>query len=126
MRVKDIMTKDLIYVDPDTKVLEAAKKLKKANIHAVLVMQNRKLAGIVVDRDLVLRVLAENLDPSKLTVKEMMTKDPITIDPETSVIDAGKLMKRHKISRLPVLDKDGTVVGIVSEIDFPTIISRLE
>lgn len=126
MRVKDIMTRDIIYVDPDTKVLEAAKKLKSADIHTVLVMQDRKLAGIVVDRDLVLRVLAEGLDPSKICVKEIMTRDPITIAPETNVIDAGKLMKKHKVSRLPVTGEGGIVAGIVSEIDFPTIISKLE
>jgi CBS domain-containing protein len=126
MRVKDIMTRNVIYVDPDTKVLEAAKKLKSANIHTVLVMQDKKLAGIVVDRDLVLRVLAEGRDPSKIRVMEIMTRDPITIAPETNVIDAGKLMKNHKVSRLPVIDKDGMVAGIVSEIDFPTIIGKLE
>lgn len=126
MRVKDVMTRDLIYVDPDTKVIEAAKKLKRANIHTVLVMQDRKLAGIVVDRDLVLRVLAEGRNPAKICVKEIMTGDPITIDPETNVIDAGKLMKKHKISRLPVVGEDDVVVGIVSEVDFPTIISKLE
>lgn len=126
MRVKDIMTRDLIYVDPDTRVLEAAKKLKQANIHTVLVMHNKKLAGIVVDRDLVLRVLAEGRDPGKISVREIMTRDPVTIDPETDVVDAGKLMKRHKVSRLPVIGRDGVVAGIVSEIDFPTIISKLE
>lgn len=126
MRIKDIMTRDVVYVNPDTMVIEAAKKLRSANIHTVLVMQDRKLAGIVVDRDLVLRVLAEGLDPSKICVREIMTRDPITIAPETNVIDAGKLMKKHKISRLPVIGEDGIVAGIVSEIDFPTIISRLE
>lgn len=126
MKVKDVMTRDVISVSPKTNVIEAAKKMKSANIHTVLVIQNRKLAGIVVDRDLVLRVLAEGKDPAKIHVDEIMTRGPITVEPETSVLDAGKLMKKHKISRLPVVDNNGVVVGIVSEADLPTIVSKRE
>jgi CBS domain-containing protein len=126
MRVKEIMTKELIYVKPDTSVVEAAKRMKSANIHAVLVVQEGKLVGIVVDRDLVLKVLAEGLDPAETRIREIMTKDPITVEPETDVIEAAKLMREHRVSRLPVVEQDGRVIGIVSEVDFPTIISKLE
>ena len=74
MKVKDVMTRDVISVSPKTKVIEAAKKMKSANIHTVLVIQDRKLAGIVVDRDLVLRVLAEGRNPAKVHVDEIMTR----------------------------------------------------
>ncbi len=126
MRVEEIMTRELVYVNPDTSVVEAAKRMKSANIHAVLVLQEGRLVGIVVDRDLVLKVLAEERNPNETMIKEIMTENPITVEPETDVIEAARLMKEHRVSRLPVVEQDGRVVGIVSEVDFPTIISKLE
>jgi CBS domain-containing protein len=126
MKVEEIMTRELICVEPQMSVVEAAKRMKSAGIHAVLVVEGERLVGIVVDRDLVLKVLAEERDPSRTEVREIMTPDPVTVEPGTDVIEAARLMRRHRVSRLPVVERSGRVAGIVSEVDFPTIISRIE
>ncbi len=120
------MTRELICVEPRMSVVEAAKRMKSADIHAVLVVEDGRLLGIVVDRDLVLKVLAEERDPGRTRVQEIMSPDPVTVDPDTDVIEAARLMRSHGVSRLPVVERDGRVAGIVSEVDLPSILSRLE
>jgi CBS domain-containing protein len=114
---RDIMTPKAIFVTSDATVADAAKKMAKEDIGAIPVCDGGKLRGIVTDRDLVVRVLCEGLDPASTTVADVceMT-EVVTIGADDPAEDAIRTMKDHAVRRLPVID--GTeLVGMVSQAD---------
>ena len=95
-------------------VLEGAKLMAEKNVAAIVVISDDgKLSGIVTERDLTQRVLAKGLDPVKTTIGDIMTKDPDTLSPGDSALDALELMSVRKYRHLPVVE-NGEVVGMVS------------
>ena len=111
MRISDVMTTDLITCESTASVTECASLMKKFNIGACLITQNNKLAGIMTDRDIVLRLVAENISPSESKCKDFMTQSPVTITPDTDIHLAASIMAEHQIRRLPVV-QDDKLVGI--------------
>ncbi|MGA2663387.1 MAG: CBS domain-containing protein [Nitrososphaerales archaeon] len=123
-KVRDVMTRRVIYaIAPDTTVVEAAKKMRETQTGCLVVVEGPRAVGIITERDLVHRVLAEGLPPAGLKVSRVMTKDPVTIGPEASVSDAALLMAEHKIRRLVVTEADD-VVGILTTTDFAKLLLR--
>ena len=110
------MTKNVITVTADTTVFEAAELMNSKGIGCLLVVQDQVPIGIVTERDFVRRIVAKNL-PHSVKVSEIMTKNLVTVDPDTSLKDAARLMSINKIRRLPVL-KQNKLVGIVVASDF--------
>jgi CBS domain-containing protein len=114
MKIKDIMSKDVQIVSPETLLHEVAKKMKNRDCGSILVGRNDRLMGVITDRDLALRCVAESRHPTQTTAEEVMTKRILycrdTDDSETVALD----MTRNKVRRLPVLDKDKRLVGIIS------------
>jgi len=127
--VKDIMSKDVRVVRPDTSAQEIAATLNKLNIDSVIVVQKDKPVGIVTVRDVMRRLVEEYLAPRTLTAREMMTSPLTTINVEATVDEAAKLMAKKNVKTLPVIDKD-KMVGVVSFTDIafkvPTLLSLLE
>jgi len=127
--VKDIMSKDVRVVRPDTSAQEIAATLNKLNIDSVVVVQKDKPVGIVTVRDVMRRLVEEYLAPRTLTAREMMTSPLTTINVEATVDEAAKLMAKKNVKTLPVIDKD-KMVGVVSFTDIafkvPTLLSLLE
>lgn len=125
--VKDWMQADVIVAPPDMAMLKAHKMMREKNIRRLpIVKKNGKLVGIVTRSDVrqaqpsdatTLNVWEMNYLLSQLTLKEIMTKDPVTIGAEDSVKTAATLMHNHKIGALPVVDDQGRVVGIITESD---------
>jgi len=111
-KLRDIMSKDLVTVTPDTSVQEVARLMKEHDIGNVLVTEGDRLTGIVTDRDIVVRCLAEGGD-FKSDVRNVMTENPRTLSPDTDVIEAAQMMAAEKVRRLPVVE-NGKPVGIVS------------
>ncbi|OCT16998.1 CBS domain-containing protein [Paenibacillus pectinilyticus] len=111
-KVKDIMSKDCVTVTLLDNVFEIALKMKEHNIGFVAVMDGKKFIGGVTDRDLVIRGYAEKHSGST-AVETVMTRNMTTIDPNTSVDEAARIMASHQIRRLPVID-NGELVGIVA------------
>jgi CBS domain-containing protein len=111
--VEEIMTRDPRTVDADDTVVEAARVMRDADIGDVIVMDGGQVGGIVTDRDIVVRGVAEGRDPESTSVSEVCTTGIEAIEPEASVDDALKAMREHDIRRLPVV-KNGRPVGIVS------------
>jgi acetoin utilization protein AcuB len=124
MIVKDWMTKNPITVDPETSMMRASKILKEHNIRRLPVVDGGKLVGIVSDRDI------KEASPSKATtldvhelyyllsevkIRDIMTKNPITVNENETILKCAAIMQEKKISGLPVLDDAGALVGIVSE-----------
>jgi len=111
--VADLMTKDVLTVEPSDTIGEAAEKMHAANVGAVVVVEDMvRIVGIVTERDL-LRAVAQRARAAEARVRMWMTENPVTIAPETTVDDAAKMMFEHNFRHLPVV-KDGRPLGIVS------------
>lgn len=113
MRVHELMTTELLTVPPYTSVRAVAAEMRDANVGCVLVTDDGVLCGLVTDRDLAVRVLAEGGMAGQATVREVVSGAPVTVSSEASVCDAAELMRVHALRRLPVVDA-GRVVGILS------------
>jgi CBS domain-containing protein len=111
--IRDVMTETPATVEPSATVQEAAKLMAEKHIGNVLVVENGEVQGIVTDRDIVVRVVAEGEGPDA-SVREACTTDLETLSPDDSIDDAIKKMKQGNIRRLPVADDDGKPAGIVS------------
>lgn len=116
MLVKKFMTKDPIVLSPDDDVRDAFNMLIENRIRQAPVVKNGELIGIVTDRNL--RVaMVQNLKMNYLKVGLVMTKDPVTITEDTSIIDAGKLIRTGKFNALPVIEESGALKGIITTTD---------
>ncbi|MER7834698.1 CBS domain-containing protein [Streptomyces sp. NPDC096040] len=111
--VRDIMTSDLVTVEPQASVASVARVMRDEDVGAVLVTEEGHLRCLVSDRDLVVRAFAEGADPEQTTVTQACSADLVTVTPDDSLDRAVQLMREHAIRRLPVVDGDRPV-GIVS------------
>ncbi len=114
MQVKEIMTKDFEMINSSETLIDAAGKMKSLNVGVLPVREGNKIVGLLTDRDIVIRALAENRDARTTTVKDVMTSEIARCTTEDSVDDASNIMRENKVRRLLVVDNDGTPVGIVS------------
>jgi CBS domain-containing protein len=111
--VRDVMTSDPVTVSTDSTLDEAARLMRDRDIGPVLVVDADRVKGIVTDRDIVVRVVAEGTDPASVTAGTICSTDVATISPDDSVDDAVQLMQQRNVRRLPVVE-DGRPVGIVA------------
>lgn len=114
MQVKDIMTKSVKYIDPSLTLTETAKIMLEKDIGALPVGENDRLTGMITDRDISIRATAKGLNPQSTTVKQVMTPHCLYCFENDSVEDAARNMGKNQIRRLPVMNKDKRLVGIVS------------
>jgi len=127
------MTKKVIVIPYGKNMQDVAKLMKKNEIGSVVVvddMTNKRAKGIITERDIVHNVIAKGKDPYKTLVEEVMSKPLRVIKPDTSIEDAAKAMRENKIKRLPVVDEENELVGIISEGDiakvFPLVVDLIE
>lgn len=114
--VKDFMGKDVVTVDAGTSVTEGSRIMKEKGTGYLIVLESARLAGIVTERDLVEKVIADEREPSKTKVSEIMSTPLITVDPDVTLTEAVKTMAKHGIRKLPVI-RDDTVYGILTARD---------
>jgi CBS domain-containing protein len=114
--VRDAMTPSPTSIPADATVVEAARMLTSEDVGSLPVVEGEKLVGIVTDRDLVLRVLAKDLDPHKVPVADVCSDDPVVANPEEQLDSALQRMAEKQVRRLPVVD-DGRLVGILAQAD---------
>ena len=111
--IRDVMTTSPHTVRADATLEDAAREMKGDDIGAVLVEENGSVAGILTDRDIVVRAIAEGRDPSSTKVSEVASSDVKTLTPDSSVEDAIKIVREQHVRRIPVVE-DGRPAGIVS------------
>ena len=111
--VRHAMTAAPQTIRPDMNAADAAGMMRSEDIGMLPVMDGGKLVGLVTDRDLVVRVMAERKDPEEVRVGDVVTSQPVTVSPDTRLSEARQLMERHKVRRLPVM-KGEELVGILS------------
>ncbi len=114
--VKDVMTPNPRTVTPETGVVEAAKLMASEDVGPLPVVEGGELVGIVTDRDLVTRVIAEGRDPGSTLVGDVCSSKPVTVSPDDDVSHALTLLAQHQVRRLPVAEGD-QIVGIVAQAD---------
>lgn len=114
--IKDIMTKNVTTASANKTAFEAAELMKNQKISCLVIVEGEAPIGIVTERDIVWRIVAQRL-PHDTKISEFMTKNPITVDPDISLKDAARLMSTKRIRRLPIL-REGKLVGIVVASDF--------
>ena len=112
--IQDVMTPYPQTLDATATVMDAAALMRANNIGDVVVLENDQLCGIVTDRDIVVRVLADGSDPAMVTVGEICSRELTTLPPTALISDAVRLIRDRAIRRLPVVEEDGEVLGIVS------------
>jgi CBS domain-containing protein len=124
MKVKDAMHKGAEWVDPTTPVPELAKLMKKLDVGAIPIGENDRLVGMVTDRDIACRGVADSKDCSTLTARDIMSKGIVYCSEAEDLADALRIMEQKKIRRLPVLDENKRMVGMLSLGDISHAASR--
>jgi len=112
--IQDLMTPDLKALEATASVRAAAELMRESDIGDVVVLENNRLCGIVTDRDIVVRVLADGSDPAMVTVGEICSRELTTVPPTATIDDAVRLIRQKAIRRLPVVEDNGEILGIIS------------
>ncbi|MCI0503117.1 CBS domain-containing protein [Candidatus Micrarchaeota archaeon] len=133
LRVGDIMTKKVIVVPFGKTILDVAKMMKKSAIGSVIVVEDKEgkhAKGIITERDIVYKILAKGSDPYKIKAEDIMSRPLRVVKPDTTIEDAAKAMRENRIKRLPVVNDDNELIGILSEGDimkiFPVVVDLIE
>ena len=111
--IREVMTADPRTVAPSDPLTDAARQMREGDTGAILVAEGGRLTGILTDRDIVVRVVADGRDPSSVTVGEVASTDVATLTVDQTVEDAIRLVREHNVRRIPVV-QDGLPAGIVS------------
>lgn len=117
MQIQEIMTKTVDLADPNMKVRDAALKMREDNVGALPVGENDRLKGMVTDRDIVIRGLAGDRPADNTAVREVMSEGIYYCFEDEPLERAGELMAEHQVHRLPVLNRDKRLVGVVALAD---------
>jgi CBS domain-containing protein len=115
--VRDAMTSNPRSIEPSTMVADAAKLMKAEDVGSLPIVEGDQLVGMVTDRDIVIRAVAEGKDSQSTTVGEIASRDLVTVDPQQDLDEALRLMAQHQVRRLPVAEEDGRLVGILAQAD---------
>ncbi|MCW3813804.1 CBS domain-containing protein [Micromonospora sp. DR5-3] len=113
-RVSDAMTKQVVYLPAETTLDEAARVMKESDIGDVVVTEGATLAGMLTDRDIVVRAVAERADPATTTIGSIITREVVMIEQHSTASEAAALMRERNIRRVLVCDNERKLVGIVS------------
>lgn len=122
-KVKDLMTKDVITINKEKTIVDAAKIIEDKGVGSLIITDNGNIVGVLTERDIITRCIAKQCDPAKTRVSEIMSTPVVAIDPEADTIDAAKLMVSKMIRRLPVLE-GGKLVGIITTYDLVKNVSK--
>ena len=115
--VRKVMTSKLCSIDTDKPVAYAAKMMRDEDVGIAPIVEGDRLVGVLTDRDIAVRVVAEGRDPEQVKVTEVASGDVVTLDPDQDLDEALRLMARHQVRRLPVVEEGGRLVGILAQAD---------
>jgi len=115
--VREVMTSNPCSIDADKSVAYAAKMMRDEDVGIAPIVEGDRLVGVLTDRDIAVRVVAEGRDPEQVKAAEVASRDVVTLDPEQDLDEALRLMARHQVRRLPVVEEDGRLVGVVAQAD---------
>jgi CBS domain-containing protein len=114
--VKDAMTADVKTAAPSQSLTDVARLMKQEDVGSVPVVDGERLVGVVTDRDIVVRGIADGSDPHAIKAGDIASRDVVTVRPDDDLDAALRLMAQHQVRRLPVVD-DGQLIGVVAQAD---------
>jgi|ERR1051326_7664562 len=115
--IRDLMAENPCAIDADKPVAYAATMMRDEDVGIAPVVEGRKLVGMLTDRDIATRIVAEGKDPQSTKVRDVMTTRLVTIDPDQEIDEAMRLMAEHQVRRLPIVEEDGRLIGVVAQAD---------
>src|SRR6266545_4719685 len=115
--IRDVMTSNPSTIDAEKSVAYAAKMMREEDVGLAPIVEGDKLIGMLTDRDIATRVAAEGRDPDQVKVRDVASKQLVTIDPGQDLDEALRMMAKHQVRRLPVVEEDGQLVGVVAQAD---------
>jgi CBS domain-containing protein len=115
--IREAMTSNPKTIGTDASVVEAARIMRDVDSGIVPIVDGDRLVGTLTDRDIAIRVVAEGKDPESVKAIDVASRDLVTIDPQQDLDEALRLMARHQVRRLPVVEEDGKLVGLVAQAD---------
>lgn len=125
MAILECCRADVVTASPDATVSDIARLMDESNVGSVVITSaDRCPVGIVTDRDLVTRVMAKNKDPKKTAISEVMTEDPIVVNDGTGLYEAMQCVREEGVRRLPIVDDDCKLVGIITMDDIIRLLGR--
>ena len=127
MPVGDYCRRPAATIAPDDSVRAAAERMEKGGLGCLIVAENGKPVGILTDRDVALGILCKRLDAGAVSVSELAARSPLVIEQDAPLAEAARMIRRHGIRRLPVVDKKGELVGVIAADDLmQLVVSELE
>jgi CBS domain-containing protein len=120
MKVKDLMSKEPELATPDMNLTKIARMMAEQNVGSIPVVESReslKVVGMVTDRDITTRAVAEGKDPLMITAREVMSTPVVTVKQDDDIKDVARLMEKNMVRRIPVVDEEGFVCGMVAQAD---------
>jgi CBS domain-containing protein len=115
--IREVMTSKVCSIDVDKPVAYAAKMMRDEDVGLAPIVDGDRLVGTLTDRDIAVRVVAEGRDPQSTTVRDVASTDLVTVDPAQDLDEALHLMAQHQVRRLPVVEEDGRLVGVLAQAD---------
>jgi CBS domain-containing protein len=115
--IREAMTSNPCTIDTNQSIAYAAKMMRDEDVGVAPIVEGDKLVGVLTDRDIAIRVVAEARDPETTTVAEVASKELVTVDPQQSLDEAMRLMAKHQVRRIPVVEEDGRLVGVLAQAD---------
>jgi CBS domain-containing protein len=116
-KIREVMTSNPRTVESSAPVIEAAKLMLDEDVGIVPIVEGDRLVGTITDRDIAIRAVAGGKDAQSTTVREIASTQIVTIDPAQDLEEGLRLMAQHQVRRLPVVEEDGRLVGIVAQAD---------
>jgi CBS domain-containing protein len=115
--VREAMTPSVRTASPSQSLADAAQLMKSDDVGSIPIVEEGRLVGIVTDRDIAIRAVAEGGDPNAVTIADVASRELVTVEPDQDLDEALALMARHQVRRLPVVEEDGQLVGILAQAD---------
>ena len=116
-KVHDVMTDSSRCVTPETSVSDAAVLMESEDVGSLPILDGDQLAGVVTDRDIVIRAIAKGKDPRGMAVRDVASRELVTVQADDDLMEALQLMATRQVRRLPVVDENNRLVGILSQAD---------
>lgn len=122
--VRTIVREQVVSAAPDASLTELAQLMDDENVGSVVIVEDDEPRGIVTDRDVTIEAVAREEDPATVTASDVMTEDPVTVEIDSGVFEVIRAMNDANVRRIPAVDSDGTLAGIVSFDDFVILLGR--
>ena len=129
MKCNEVMTKNPVCCLPNDNLVKVAQLMKNSDIGAIPIIENEEtkmLVGILSDRDLVLKIVAEERDPQSTKVEDVMTRKVVTCQTDDDLEKALDLMTEHQLRRIPIIDSENRIIGIIAQADVATRLNQPE